>query len=93
MSAKLSAEQLLAHNLRRLLEERQMKEADFAKAIGMPGLPYIRAMNVRGDYLGEHPKWPKPARLTAMAEALGVSRSELLREPAECDGDGAVEES
>lgn len=79
--SKLNAAELLAHNLRRLMDERGMSEAQLATAAGLPGKPYVAAMNLRGDYLTtDSPKWPQGKRLDALARALDVPRSELLRE-------------
>lgn len=83
--SKLNAAELLAHNLRRLMAEQGMSEAELATAAGLPGRSYIAAMNLRGDYLGERPKWPRPDRIDRMAEVLEVPRSELLRELDEGD--------
>ncbi len=90
----LSAARLLAFNLRRLLADSGMSEAEFAVAVGLPGSPAVALMNLRGDYLRTHsPKWPKSGRLDAMAKALGVPRSELFREPKECHTSREVEPS
>jgi transcriptional regulator with XRE-family HTH domain len=80
MTATLSAAGLLSYNVRRLLAKSEMTEAAFAKAIGLGGASYKAATKLRFEYLGEHPRWPKPERLDAMAKALGVPRSELFRE-------------
>lgn len=77
---KLTAAELLGFNLRRLMAEQGMSEAELATAAGLPGRSYIAAMNLRGDYLSDSPKWPQAKRLDAFAEALNVPRSELLRE-------------
>lgn len=76
-----TAAQLLAANVRRLLEDQKMTEEAFAQALGLPGPKYVAVRNLRYAFLyAENPAWPKSARVDKMAEVLGVPRSELLRE-------------
>lgn len=87
--ASASTAELLGANIERLRLERGMTEAELAKAVGMPGLPYVAASNWRQYEAGE--RWPSgkptPGRedgtdlVQRIARALEVPRSELLREP------------
>ena len=66
-------------NLERLVDGR---ETEVGAALGSPDLlPSQRASNVRRYYRGSKPLFPSPETLDALAEALGVDVSELVREP------------